>query len=75
MSIFIGQISSSVLHGRVSDISDGTMSTTVGKVEEQVSDVNKPQQNGHEHNKNEELQLEDINDNNNDEVIFSDIFS
>ncbi|XP_071560079.1 monocarboxylate transporter 12 isoform X2 [Temnothorax nylanderi] len=44
------------------------MSTTVGKVEEQVSDASKPQQNGHER-KSEELQLEDVNDNNNDETI------
>lgn len=53
------------------------MSTTVGKAEEQVSlsDASKPQQNGHERNKSEELQLEDINDNNNDEVIFRDISS
>jgi len=55
--------------------SDGTMSMTVGKVEEQVFEANKLQQNGHEHSKSEELQLEDISDNNNDEVIFSDIFS
>lgn len=53
--------------------SGGRMSTTVSKVEEQISDASKPQQNGHER-KNEELQLEDINDNNNDEVIFRDIF-
>lgn len=53
--------------------SDGTMSTAVNKVEEQVS-ASKPQQNGHERNKSEELQLEDMNDNNNDEVIFRDIF-
>jgi len=54
--------------------SDGTMSTT-DKVDEQISDASKPQKNGHERNKSEELQLEDINDNNNDEVIFRDIFS
>ena len=51
------------------------MSTTVDKVDDQISDANKPQQNGHENNKSEELQLEDVNDNNNDEVIFRDIFS
>jgi len=50
------------------------MSTT-DKVDEQISDASKPQKNGHERNKSEELQLEDINDNNNDEVIFRDIFS
>lgn len=49
------------------------MSTTTGKVDEQDSDASKPQQNGHERNKNE-LQLDDINDNNNDEVIFSRYF-
>ncbi|XP_029177418.1 monocarboxylate transporter 7 isoform X3 [Nylanderia fulva] len=44
------------------------MSTMIAsKTQEQVSDVNKPQQNGR--NKSEELQLEDINDNNNDETI------
>ncbi|XP_018047910.1 PREDICTED: monocarboxylate transporter 10 isoform X2 [Atta colombica] len=45
------------------------MSTTVDKVDDQISDANKPQQNGHENNKSEELQLEDVNDNNNDETI------
>lgn len=48
------------------------MSMTTGKVDEQDSDASKPQQNGHERNKSE-LQLDDINDNNNDEVIFSSV--
>lgn len=46
------------------------MSTTIAnKTEEQISDASKPQQNGRNCNKSEELQLEDINDNNNDETI------
>lgn len=49
--------------------------STVDKVDDQISDASKPQQNGHETNKSEELQLQDVNDNNNDEVIFRDIFS
>ncbi|XP_070524610.1 monocarboxylate transporter 12 isoform X2 [Cardiocondyla obscurior] len=45
------------------------MSAAVGNEEEHASDASKLQQNGLEHNKGEELQLEDINDNNNDETI------
>lgn len=45
------------------------MSTMIAsKTEERVSDAIKSQQNGHNCNKSEQLQLEDINDNNNDEV-------
>lgn len=48
---------------------NGTTMSIASKTEEQVFDASKPQQNGRNCNKSEELQLEDINDNNNDETI------